>query len=91
MQRKPLGLLTAKVTKGSWANGVGFAGRLFLDWLSVPTKLRWLDVGCGTGAFTEIIQQSSDASEIIARASYTQLESMQSEAAPDMIASLAMS
>jgi trans-aconitate methyltransferase len=73
---------------GQWSR---IAGRLFLDWLSVPTKLRWLDVGCGTGAFTEIIQQSSDASEIIARASYTQLESMQSEAAPDMIASLAMS
>jgi ubiquinone/menaquinone biosynthesis C-methylase UbiE len=48
---------------GQWSR---IAGRLFLDWLSVPTKLRWLDVGCGTGAFTEIIQQSSDAAEIIA-------------------------
>ena len=48
---------------GQWSR---IAGRLFLGWLSLPRGLRWLDVGCGTGAFTEIIQQSSDASEIIA-------------------------
>lgn len=27
----------------------------FLDWLSVPTDARWLDVGCGTGALSETI------------------------------------
>jgi len=31
------------------------AGEIFLDWLTPPTGLRWLDVGCGTGAFTELI------------------------------------
>jgi len=25
----------------------------FLDWLDAPKNLRWLDVGCGNGAFTE--------------------------------------
>ena len=31
------------------------AGARFLDWLSLPDGLRWLDVGCGTGSFTELI------------------------------------
>jgi ubiquinone/menaquinone biosynthesis C-methylase UbiE len=46
---------------GRWSR---VAGRIFLDWLSLPSKLKWLDVGCGTGAFTEVIQQLSGASEI---------------------------
>ena len=48
---------------GRWSR---LAGRIFLDWLSLPSELKWLDVGCGTGAFTEIIKQSSGASEIVA-------------------------
>jgi SAM-dependent methyltransferase len=35
---------------GRWSR---VAGRIFLDWLDAPTGLRWLDVGCGNGAFTE--------------------------------------
>jgi len=31
------------------------AGKEFLDWLAAPPGLRWLDVGCGTGAFTELV------------------------------------
>ncbi len=31
------------------------AGNKFIDWLKLPPGLRWLDVGCGTGAFTEVI------------------------------------
>ncbi len=31
------------------------AGERFLEWLSMPANLRWLDVGCGTGSFTELI------------------------------------
>ena len=38
---------------GQWSRMVG---RIFLDWLSLPGGLKWLDVGCGTGAFTEVIQ-----------------------------------
>jgi ubiquinone/menaquinone biosynthesis C-methylase UbiE len=35
---------------GRWSRLVGEG---FLDWLDVPIGLRWLDVGCGNGAFTE--------------------------------------
>ncbi len=48
---------------GQWSRA---AGRLFIEWLSLPSGLKWLDVGCGTGAFTEIIKQSSGASEVVA-------------------------
>ena len=35
---------------GRWSRLVGEA---FLYWLDTPKNLRWLDVGCGNGAFTE--------------------------------------
>ena len=35
---------------GRWSRAVG---KVFLDWLDIPKGLRWLDVGCGNGAFTE--------------------------------------
>jgi ubiquinone/menaquinone biosynthesis C-methylase UbiE len=35
---------------GRWSRLVGDN---FIDWLSPPNGLRWLDVGCGNGAFTE--------------------------------------
>jgi ubiquinone/menaquinone biosynthesis C-methylase UbiE len=31
------------------------AGEVFIDWLSPPKGLDWIDVGCGTGAFTELV------------------------------------
>jgi ubiquinone/menaquinone biosynthesis C-methylase UbiE len=31
------------------------AGAVFLDWLAPADGLRWLDVGCGNGAFTELL------------------------------------
>ena len=37
---------------GKWSQ---LAGETFLDWLSPKPGLRWLDVGCGNGAFTEMI------------------------------------
>jgi SAM-dependent methyltransferase len=37
---------------GRWSH---IAGGIFLDWLDMPAKLRWLDVGCGNGAFTEAL------------------------------------
>src|SRR5262245_17982290 len=30
-------------------------GEAFLDWLTPAPGLRWLDVGCGNGAFTELV------------------------------------
>ena len=53
--------------KDTWAAGtlyepyVGRWSRLvakdFLAWLEMPPNLEWLDVGCGTGALTEVILQ----------------------------------
>ena len=37
---------------GRWSRLVG---ETFLAWLDLPKGLRWLDVGCGNGAFTEEI------------------------------------
>ena len=37
---------------GEWSR---LAGETFLDWLAPEPGLRWLDVGCGNGAFTEML------------------------------------
>jgi ubiquinone/menaquinone biosynthesis C-methylase UbiE len=37
---------------GVWSRLVGAA---FLEWLALPSGRRWLDVGCGNGAFTELL------------------------------------
>jgi SAM-dependent methyltransferase len=37
---------------GKWSQ---LAGQTFLDWLAPGPGLRWLDVGCGNGAFTEML------------------------------------
>jgi ubiquinone/menaquinone biosynthesis C-methylase UbiE len=35
---------------GTWSRLVG---DIFLDWLAPRPGQRWIDVGCGNGAFTE--------------------------------------
>jgi ubiquinone/menaquinone biosynthesis C-methylase UbiE len=52
-------------TKGFFTDGEAYermmgrwsrtAGEVFWDWLALPPGLRWLDVGCGTGAFTQLL------------------------------------
>jgi ubiquinone/menaquinone biosynthesis C-methylase UbiE len=37
---------------GTWS---GIAGRIFVDWLDLPPGLRWIDIGCGNGAFSEVL------------------------------------
>jgi ubiquinone/menaquinone biosynthesis C-methylase UbiE len=37
---------------GRWSRLIG---QSFLDWLALPNGLRCLDVGCGNGAFTEVL------------------------------------
>src|SRR5258708_19851922 len=39
---------------GVWSRLVG---EIFLDWLAPRSGLRWIDLGCGNGAFTELIVQ----------------------------------
>lgn len=37
---------------GRWSR---LAGEQFLDWLDAPEASHWIDVGCGNGAFTELL------------------------------------
>ncbi len=46
---------------GRWSR---LAGAIFLDWLAPPSGLRWLDVGCGNGAFTELLVERCAPSEV---------------------------
>src|SRR3984885_3674360 len=45
---------------GRWS---ALAGQTFLDWLALPAGLRWLDIGCGSGALTELLVQHCAPSE----------------------------
>jgi len=47
---------------GKWSQ---LAGDVFLDWLAVPPGRRWLDVGCGNGAFTELVIQRCSPSAVV--------------------------
>jgi ubiquinone/menaquinone biosynthesis C-methylase UbiE len=40
---------------GVWSRS---AGEVFLDWLAPPRGLAWADIGCGNGAFTELLVDS---------------------------------
>lgn len=41
-----------EILMGEWSRLVG---EIFLDWLKPATGLTWLDVGCGSGAFSNLI------------------------------------
>lgn len=40
------------------------AGQTFLEWLAPRPGLQWLDVGCGTGTFTELITERCAPAEV---------------------------
>jgi SAM-dependent methyltransferase len=42
------------------------AGSIFLDWLAPGPGLNWIDVGCGNGAFTELILAKAAPSSVCA-------------------------
>jgi ubiquinone/menaquinone biosynthesis C-methylase UbiE len=46
---------------GKWSR---LAGEVFLDWLKPDSGLRWIDVGCGNGAFTELLAERCAPAEI---------------------------
>jgi SAM-dependent methyltransferase len=46
---------------GRWSRRVAQA---FLKWLGLPPSLRWLDVGCGTGALSEMIAEQGNPAEL---------------------------
>ena len=46
---------------GVWSR---LAGEVFLDWLAPPPGLRWLDIGCGSGAFTELLGERCAPAEL---------------------------
>ena len=46
---------------GAWSR---LAGARFLDWLAAPARARWVDVGCGNGAFTELVVERCAPSSI---------------------------
>jgi ubiquinone/menaquinone biosynthesis C-methylase UbiE len=46
---------------GTWSR---IAGNIFLDWLAPRPGLRWIDVGCGNGAFTELLVERCAPAEV---------------------------
>src|SRR6185295_2758609 len=48
---------------GRWSRAIA---ENFLAWLDPPSHRRWLDVGCGTGAFTDVILGQAAPEKIIA-------------------------
>jgi SAM-dependent methyltransferase len=58
-----------------WASGEAyepFIGRWsrrvaprFLDWLAVPAAMRWLDVGCGTGALSQAVLDVAEPARLV--------------------------
>jgi ubiquinone/menaquinone biosynthesis C-methylase UbiE len=48
---------------GEWGRA---AGAIFLDWVAPPIDAIWLDVGCGSGLFTELIVNSRSPAAVFA-------------------------
>ncbi len=46
---------------GSWSR---LAGEIFLNWLAPRSGLRWIDIGCGNGAFTELLAERCSPAEV---------------------------
>jgi ubiquinone/menaquinone biosynthesis C-methylase UbiE len=46
---------------GTWSR---LAGEIFLDWLAPQPGLRWADIGCGNGAFSQLIVDRCHPSEV---------------------------
>ena len=48
---------------GRWSRAVG---PVFLDWVASPSAACWLEVGCGTGIFTELVLDTCSPAAVFA-------------------------
>jgi SAM-dependent methyltransferase len=65
-----------KILKDAWESGDPYdlfmgrwsrlVARSFLDWLSPSFGMKWLDVGCGSGALSEVVINQFEPDELIA-------------------------
>jgi ubiquinone/menaquinone biosynthesis C-methylase UbiE len=46
---------------GIWSRSIG---EVFLDWLAPSPGWRWIDIGCGNGAFTELLVERCAPAEV---------------------------
>jgi ubiquinone/menaquinone biosynthesis C-methylase UbiE len=46
---------------GGWSR---LAGEVFLDWLTPGPGLRWIDIGCGTGVFSQLLVDRCAPAEV---------------------------
>src|SRR5213082_2827160 len=46
---------------GAWSR---LTGNIFLDWLAPSPGLRWIDIGCGSGAFSELLVEGCAPAEV---------------------------
>jgi ubiquinone/menaquinone biosynthesis C-methylase UbiE len=46
---------------GSWSR---IGGGIFIDWLAPSPGLRWIDIGCGSGAFSELLVECCAPAEV---------------------------
>jgi ubiquinone/menaquinone biosynthesis C-methylase UbiE len=46
---------------GHWSQ---LTGRIFIDWLALRPGLKWIDVGCGTGALSKLIVERCAPAEV---------------------------
>src|SRR6202040_2237372 len=46
---------------GAWSRT---AGGIFLDWLAPSPGLRWVDIGCGSGAFSQLLVERCTPTEV---------------------------
>ena len=51
------------IMMGRWSRS---AGTVFLDWLALAKNARWLDVGCGTGVFTQLVLDTASPKAVSA-------------------------
>ncbi len=51
-----------ELSMGKWSQ---IAGPIFLQWLAPQSNKRWIEVGCGNGAFTELLGKNCSPAEIM--------------------------